>query len=71
MYIVLVVTILYSNFDLISFSNSGFIRLLSCCYGNVHLNLHTSEFNPILHGLSQVCVCVGGGGVQSARGLFL
>ena len=67
MYIVLAVTILYSNFDLISFSNSGFIRLLSCCYGNVHLNLHTSEFNPILHGLSQVW----GGGVQSARGLFL
>ena len=32
--------ILYANFGLISFTNNGVIRVLCCCYGNVHLKSH-------------------------------
>ena len=37
------VTTLYPNFELVSFSNNGVIRVLCCCYGNEHRDLHILE----------------------------
>ena len=53
---------------MIPFSNNGVIRVLCCCYGNIHLNFHILEFKKCFYKIFLLLKCINPRSLEDGGG---